>query len=251
MRLKGKVAIISGAASGLGASAAEICAREGCAVLIADIQEDKGREVARKIALQGGTAAFQYLDVTDENAWTSATETALQMFGKLDVVVNNAGLSGVSKNGPLDIPTFDRLLAVNLRGVFLGLRAGIATMKERGGSIINISSIGGIVGTPGTHLAYNTSKGGIRALTKAAAAEFGPLGIRVNSIHPGLMPPMGGVPSGDAARAKLAESKLPRVPLRRFGEVQDVGHAVAFLASDEAAYITGAELYVDGGYLAA
>ena len=247
MRLKDKVAIITGAASGLGLADARLFAVEGAAVILTDVVDDAGQALADELAALGHRAVFVKHDVTDPAQWDEVTRRALSHFGRIDILVNNAGISGSAAPDVTEIDLFDRLIAVNLRGTFLGLRAVVPHMLGAGGSIINISSICSHVGTPGVHVGYHASKGGIRALTKAAAAEFGPQKIRVNSIHPGVMPPMRDRQlSSHAARDKI----IARVPLRRVGVPQDVSNAVLFLASDESAYITGTELSVDGGFLA-
>ncbi|HZU90752.1 MAG TPA: glucose 1-dehydrogenase [Stellaceae bacterium] len=250
MRLDGKAALITGAASGMGASMARIFAREGAKVALADVLEDEGRAVAAEITAANGTAAFHRLDVTDESAWKAVVDAVVAQWGGLDILVNDAGLSGSAAADLLDTAVWDRLMAVNARGVFLGLKFAIPVMQTRGGgAIVNISSISGITGQHGLHIAYNASKGAVRTLTKAAAVQYGRDNIRVNSVHPGLMPPMrsSGRTADPAVRAKMLEM----VPMGRAGRVEEVAHAVLFLASDEASYITGAELYVDGGYLAA
>jgi NAD(P)-dependent dehydrogenase (short-subunit alcohol dehydrogenase family) len=249
MRLDGKVALITGAASGMGASMARIFAREGARVAVADILENEGRAVVAEIAAVQGRAAFHRLDVTDENEWRSVVDAVVEEWGGLDILVNDAGLSGSAVADLLDTAAWDRLMAVNARGVFLGMKFAIPIMQAKGGgAVVNISSISGITGQHGVHPAYNASKGAVRTLTKAAAVQYGHDNIRVNSVHPGLMPPMrsSGRTADPAVRAKMLEM----VPMGRAGRVEEVAHAVLFLASDEASYITGAELYVDGGYLA-
>jgi NAD(P)-dependent dehydrogenase (short-subunit alcohol dehydrogenase family) len=249
MRLEGKVAIVSGAASGMGAATARRFAREGAKVVIADMLEDDGGKVAAEIARANGTAEFMRLDVTSETDWQTVVDTTVQKFGKLDILVNNAGISGSAVSDLLDTDAWDKLMAVNARGVFLGTKHAVQAMKKTGGgSIINLSSISGNTGQTMTHMGYNASKGAVRTLTKSTAVQFGRDGIRANSVHPGLMPPMrtSGATADPAVRAKMLQS----VPLRRAGEVDEVANAILFLASDEASYITGAELYVDGGYLA-
>lgn len=252
MRLKDKVAIVTGAASGLGLADARCLAREGARVVMTDVLQAEGEALASQLAAQGLQVVFVQHDVTDPGQWDEVVRLALARFRRIDVLVNNAGISGSAAPDVTALDLFDRLVAVNLRGTFLGIRAVVPTMRERGGSIINIASVCSDVGTPGVHLGYHASKGGIRSLTKGAAAEFGPQGIRVNSIHPGAMPPMRDRQSGAAAPGSHAarDKVLSRVPLRRAGEAHDVAHAVVFLASDESAYITGAELSVDGGFLA-
>ena len=252
MRLEGKVAIISGAASGMGAATARRFGREGAKVVIADMLEVDGARVAADINAAnspGGQAVFMRLEVTDEANWKRVVDATVQRFGRLDILVNNAGISGSAVSDMLDTEAWDNLLAVNGRGVFLGTKYAVLAMKQSGGgSIVNLSSISGVTGQTMTHMGYNASKGAVRTLTKSTAVQFGRDGIRANSVHPGLMPPMrtSGATADPAVRAKM----LQGVPLRRAGEVEEVANAILFLASDEASYITGAELYVDGGYLA-
>ncbi len=253
MRLVGKVAIISGAASGMGAATARRFGREGAKVVVADLLEDEGRKVAADINganTPGGEALFLRLDVANEEHWKNVVDATVQRFGKLDILVNNAGISGSAVSDMLDTDAWDNLMKVNARGVFLGTKYAVLAMKQSGGgSIVNLSSISGNAGQTMTHMGYNASKGAVRTLTKSTAVQFGRDGIRANSVHPGLMPPMrtSGATADPAVRAKM----LQTVPLRRAGEVDEVANAILFLASDEASYITGAELYVDGGYLAA
>ena len=250
MRLDGKVAIVSGAASGMGAATARRFAKEGAKVVIADMLDEDGRKVAADITRANGTAEFMRLDVTDEADWKAVVDATVQKFGKLDILVNNAGISGSAVSDLLDTDAWDRLMAVNARGVFLGTKHAVLAMKQvGGGSIINLSSISGNAGQTMTHMGYNASKGAVRTLTKSTAVQYGRDNIRANSVHPGLMPPMrtSGATADPEVRAKMLQS----VPLRRAGEVDEVANAILFLASDEASYITGAELYVDGGYLAA
>jgi NAD(P)-dependent dehydrogenase (short-subunit alcohol dehydrogenase family) len=249
MRLAGKVAIITGAASGMGAATACRFAREGAKVVVADVLEDEGRQVVESIRAAGGEATFLRLDVTDEANWKSLVDTTVANFGKLNVAVNNAGISGSKVNDTMETEAWHRLIEVNATGVFLGMKFEIPAMqKVGGGSIVNLSSISGNAGQHRIHFGYNASKGAVRIMTKSAAVQFGRDNIRVNTIHPGLMPPMrtSGATADPAVRAKMLE----RVPLGRAGEVDEVANAALFLASDEASYITGAELHVDGGYLA-
>ncbi|PYM80779.1 MAG: cyclopentanol dehydrogenase, partial [Candidatus Rokuibacteriota bacterium] len=191
MRLAGKVALVSGAASGMGQSEATIFAREGAKVVVADILEMEGKQVADKIAAGGGQARFVKLDVTSEAEWDAAVKAAVGAFGKLDVLVNNAGISGTYDTDMLSSAAWDKVMAVNAKGVFLGMKAAIPLMKKAGGgAIVNISSISGFVGQDGVHMAYNASKGAVRIMTKTAAVQLAGDGIRVNSVHPGFMPPM-------------------------------------------------------------
>jgi len=249
MRLEDKVALITGAASGMGASMARIFAREGAKVVVADVLEEDGRQVVADITQANGAAIFRRLDVTNEAEWRTTVDATLAEFRRLDILVNDAGLSGSAVEDLFDTAAWDRLMAVNARGVFLGMKFAIPVMKAAGGgSIVNISSISGITGQRGIHVGYNASKGAVRTLTKAAAVQHGPDNIRVNSVHPGLMPPMRS--SGRTADPEVRAQMLRQVPMGRAGRVEEVANAVLFLASDEASYITGAELWVDGGSLA-
>ena len=237
MRLAGKVAIISGAASGMGTGPS--------AVAIGDFNGDGNPD----IVTANGAAVFMKLDVTNEADWKRVVDDTVARYGKLDILVNNAGISGSAVTDMLDTAAWDQLLAVNGRGVFLGTKHAVLAMKETGGgSIVNLSSISGNAGQTMTHMGYNASKGAVRTLTKSTAVQFGADGIRANSVHPGLMPPMR--TSGATADPDVRAKMLKGVPLRRAGEVDEVANAILFLASDEASYITGAELWVDGGYLA-
>jgi NAD(P)-dependent dehydrogenase (short-subunit alcohol dehydrogenase family) len=249
MRLDGKVALITGGASGMGASMARVFAGEGARVSVADMLEEEGKKLVDEITRANGAAIFQKLDVTSEAEWQAAIAATLAAFGKLDILVNDAGISGSAVDDLFDTAAWQRLMAVNATGVFLGMKFAIPEMqKAGGGAIVNISSISGVTGQRGIHVGYNASKGAVRTLTKAAAVQHGRDNIRVNSVHPGLMPPMrtSGRTADPAVRAKMLEG----VPLHRAGRVEEVANAVLFLASDEASYITGTELYVDGGFLA-
>jgi len=249
MRLDGKVALITGGASGMGASMARIFAGEGAKVAVADMLDAEGRRIVDEITRANGAAIFHKLDVTSEAGWQAAIAATVSAFGKLDILVNDAGISGSAVEDLFDTAAWERLMAVNATGTFLGMKFAIPQMKKAGGgAIVNISSISGVTGQRGIHVGYNASKGAIRTLTKAAAVQHGRDNIRVNSVHPGLMPPMrtSGRTADPAVRAKMLEG----VPLRRAGRVEEVANAVLFLASDEASYITGTELYVDGGFLA-
>jgi 3(or 17)beta-hydroxysteroid dehydrogenase len=249
MRLDNKVALITGAASGMGASMARIFAAEGAKVVVADVLEEEGRKVVDDIIRSNSAAMFQRLDVSSEGEWKAAVDATCAAYGRLDVLVNDAGLSGSAVEDLFDTAAWDRLMSVNARGVFLGMKFAIPVMKAQGGgSIVNISSISGVTGQHGVHVGYNAAKGAVRTLTKAAAVQHGADNIRVNSVHPGLMPPMRS--SGRTADPEVRARMLRQVPMGRAGLVEEVAYAALFLASDEASYITGAELWVDGGYLA-
>jgi NAD(P)-dependent dehydrogenase (short-subunit alcohol dehydrogenase family) len=246
MRLKGKVAIVTGGASGMGRSEATIFAREGARVMVADVLDKEGQEVAKSI---GEAARFVKLDVTNEAEWQAAVAAAEHEFGKLDILVNNAGISGTYTSDLTSTEAWDRVMDINAKGVFLGMKHAIPAMKRAGGgAIVNISSISGFAGQLGVHMAYNASKGAVRIMTKTAAVQWARDNIRVNSVHPGFMPPMR--TSVGSAKPEWREKVLATVPMRREGKVEEVAHAVLFLASDEASYITGTELVVDGGFLA-
>jgi 3(or 17)beta-hydroxysteroid dehydrogenase len=249
MRLAGKVALISGAASGMGRSEATIFAAEGAKVVAGDVLEPEGRDVVDAIGKAGGQARFVKLDVTSEKSWQDAVAAAVDAYGKLDILVNNAGISGTFDPDTLSVAAWDRLMEVNAKGVFLGMKYAVAAMeKAGGGAIVNISSISGFAGQDRVHMAYNASKGAVRIMTKSAAVQFGKSGIRVNSVHPGIMPPMR--TSKASADPVWRARSVGHIPLKREGRVEEVAYAVLFLASDEASYITGTELVVDGGYLA-
>ena len=250
MRLQGKVALISGGARGMGSTEALMFAREGARVVMGDISDDEGQKLEAEINETGGEALFLHLDVTSEDQWKKAISATVIRFGKLDVLVNNAGLSGTFDPDKMSTDAWDKLMDINAKGVFLGLKYAIPEMQKIGsGSIVNISSISGIVGQDFVHMGYNASKGAVRILTKSAAVQYAKDGIRVNSVHPGLMPPM--KTSKASADPGVRQTMIEKIPMGRDGRREEVGYAVLFLASDEASYITGAELVVDGGFTAA
>jgi NAD(P)-dependent dehydrogenase (short-subunit alcohol dehydrogenase family) len=249
MRLQGKVAVISGAAHGMGEVEAKLFAAEGAKVVIADILENEAQQVVAAITRTGGEALFVRLDVTKEEDWQEVVSTTVARLGKLDILVNNAGISGTYTSDLMSTEAWDHIMAINARGVFLGMKYAIPAMqKAGGGSIVNISSISGVVGQDYTHMAYNASKGAVRIMTKSAAVQYAKDGIRVNSVHPGVMPAMR--TSRGSAMPETRQRMLAQVPMGREGRREEVGYAVLFLASDEASYITGTELVVDGGFLA-
>ena len=249
-RLDGKVALISGGARGMGATEARLFAREGAAVVIGDILDEDGEATAASIAADGGRCRYVHLDVTQEAEWQAAVVEAVSQFGSLDVLVNNAGIGSSSfqiHEEPIEL--WDRTMDVNLKGVFLGTRTAIPAMLDAGGgSIINISSQLGIVGVPYNGSAYQTSKGGVRIFTKAAALQYADRGIRVNSVHPGpIVTEMTRAGRNDPDR--LA-TMMSRIPMGRYGEPEEVANAVLYLASDESSFVTGSEVVVDGGWTA-
>jgi NAD(P)-dependent dehydrogenase (short-subunit alcohol dehydrogenase family) len=185
--------------------------------------------------------------VTQEAEWQTVVQTTVARFGKLDILVNNAGVSSTMVADPLDTEGWRRIMEINATGVFLGTKSAIPIMQRaRGGSIVNISSIMGFVGGEGGHPAYHASKGAVRIFTKAMAVQYGPEGIRVNSVHPGFMPPM----RTSHPDASMREEQVRQTPLRRIGSPIEVAYGVLFLASDEASFITGTELVIDGGFIA-
>ena len=248
MRLKNKVAIVTGAAHGMGESEAMLFAREGASVIVADVDPD-GQKVAANITGAGGRAQFVRLDVANEAEWEAAIKATVAAYGRLDILVNNAGISGTHDPDTHSTAAWDRLMSINAKGVFLGMKHAVPVMRQGGGgSIVNISSISGFVGQDKIHMGYNASKGAGRIMTKTAAVQYGRDGIRVNSVHPGFLPPMR--TSKASADPAWRKPLIDAVPLRREGRVEEVAYAVLFLASDEASYITGTELVVDGGFLA-
>ena len=246
MRLKDKVAIVTGAAHGMGEAEARLFAKEGARVVIADILGDQAEAVAADICAGGGDAIAATIDVTSEPQWMALIAQTAAHYGRLDILVNNAGISGSSVGDPDGLEGWERVIAVNQTSVFLGTKLAAAQMaKTGGGSIVNISSIMGFIGGPSGHPAYSASKGAVRIYTKSAAVRYGPLGIRVNSVHPGYMPPM-----LNATNANERADKIALTPLGRLGKPIEVAYGVLFLASDEASFVTGTELVIDGGYIA-
>ena len=246
MRLSGKVAIISGAASGMGAATARMFAREGAKVVIADLLEHEGKKLADEI---GATARFETLDVTKEDNWAAVVAATVRHFGRLDVLVNNAGISGSAEQDLYSTDAWHRIMAVNATGVFFGIKHAVPAMiSSGGGSIVNLSSIAGIIGSDGIHMAYNASKAAVRLMTKSTAVQHARDNIRAKSVHPGVMPAMR--TSGRTADPAVRTDRMRVIPMRRAGEVDEVAYAILFLASDEASYITGSEIHVDGGAIA-
>jgi NAD(P)-dependent dehydrogenase (short-subunit alcohol dehydrogenase family) len=246
MRLKDKVAIVTGGAHGMGEAEARLVATEGAKVVVADVLADQADAVAADIRAGGGEAIAVGIDVTSEADWLALIERTVATFGRLDILVNNAGISGSSVGDPDGLDGWNRIIAVNQTSVFLGTKLAAEQMaRTGGGSIVNISSIMGFVGGESGHPAYGASKGAVRIYTKAAAVRYGPRGIRVNSVHPGYMPPM-----LNATNQNLRAEKIALTPLRRLGEPIEVAYGVLFLASDEASFVTGTELVIDGGFIA-
>ena len=249
MRLKGKVALISGGARGMGAVEARLFASEGASVVIGDILEDEGRQVEADITSSGGNARFIRLDVTREDDWQAAVDLAVADFGKLNVLVNNAGIGGTHFLGDMSKKAWDAIMDVNSTGVYLGTVAAIPAMKNAGGgSIINISSQLGIVGADTGHPAYQASKGSVRIFTKSIAIHHAKDNIRCNSVHPGpIRTPM---TANMNDNEEFGKYMLSKIPMGRVGEPEEVAYGVIYLASDESSYVTGSELVIDGGWVA-
>jgi 3alpha(or 20beta)-hydroxysteroid dehydrogenase len=249
-RLDGKVALVSGAARGMGQAEARLFAAEGAKVAVCDIVDDEGKAVAEEI---GAAAIYQHLDVTREEDWSTATAATLAAFGRIDVLVNNAGIGEMVPFAEMSLEDYRRVTEVNQTGVFLGMKAAIEPMTEAGGgSIINISSIDGLVAANFV-LHYIASKWAVRGMTKAAAMELAPRGIRVNSVHPGFIRTMIGNPEGvprPEGDTLLDDFTKKWTPMGRTGEPEDIAKLVLFLASDDSAYSTGSEFVADGGMIA-
>ncbi|MCI0782366.1 MAG: glucose 1-dehydrogenase [Chloroflexi bacterium] len=248
MRLEGKVALISGGARGMGAAEARLFASEGAKVVIGDLLEDEGRQTEAQINEAGGECLFIRLDVTSESDWQDVVATTVARFGKLDILVNNAGIFRTERVEDTSEQSWDQVMDVNAKGVFLGTKAAIPEMRKvGGGSIVNISSIAGLVGSPYSS-AYNASKGAVRLLTKSTAIQYAREGIRANSVHPGVIETemTREVVNDEAFR----QFRLVTNPIPRLGQPEDVAYGVLFLASDEASFMTGSELVIDGGWTA-
>ena len=252
-RVEGKVALITGGASGLGAESGRRLAREGAAIVLTDMDAEGGQAVADEIVTAGGQALFLSQNVTDQDRWPMVVAAALDRFGRLDILVNSAGIA--NGGGPLLEVSFDdwrHMISVNLDGTFLGMKAVAPTMVEAGrGSIINLSSILGKVGAAGAP-AYCASKGGVLMLTKSTALELAPLGVRVNSVHPGFIEtPMVATVFHNAENGnEMRDGIIARHAMGRLGVAREIADGIVFLASDESSFMTGAELVIDGGYTA-
>ncbi len=247
-RLKGKVALISGGARGQGAAEARLFAAEGAKVVIGDVLDEMCKKTADDISAKvgGKNVVALHLDVTRAADWRTAVDTCERQFGGLDVLVNNAGIANVKGIEETSEEEWDSIVNINQKGVWLGMKAAVPAMRRRGGgSIINISSIYGIIGSPGS-AAYHGTKGAVRLLTKAAAVQYAPEKIRVNSVHPGVIL----TPMVDVVPREELQPLINMAPMKRGAQPEEVGWCVVFLASDEASFVTGAELVVDGGYTA-
>ncbi len=247
-RLGGRVALVTGGASGIGRASALRLASEGAAVLVTDVQDGPGELVVKEIVAAGGRAAYIHHDVASESEWETAIARALSEFGRLDVLVNNAGMGDLAAIEDTTLADWERTIAVDQTGVFLGMKAAGQALTESGhGSIVNISSIFGTSGGFGTSPAYHSAKGAIRTLTKNVALHWAAQGIRVNSVHPGFIdtPMLEQVKGTD-----FEQVMIQLTPMGRLGTPEEIAAGVAYLASDDAAFVTGLELYIDGGYIA-
>ena len=249
MRLENKVALISGGARGQGSVEAKLFAREGAKVVFGDVLDQEGRKVEAEIVESGGEATYVHLDVTSESEWVAAVDETVNRYGRLDVLVNNAGITIRKSIEDTTEEDWDRIMNINAKGVFLGTKHAIPAMRKAGGgSIINISSTAGIVGGQFTGSSYAATKGAVRLLTKSTAIQYAKEGIRCNSVHPGLLEtPMTQDLLADPATRKM---RAQRIPLGRIGTSEDVAYGVLFLASDESSFMTGSELVIDGGQTA-
>ncbi len=245
-RLEGKVALITGSARGQGEAEARRFVAEGAKVAITDLRDVQGEQLAAEL---GPDTFYQQLDVTREDDWDAAVGATVERFGKLDILVNNAGIGAFGTLEGLDLNTHHEMIDINLHGVYLGMRAAKAALVATGnGAIVNISSIDGIVGVLGM-TSYSGSKFAVTGMTRSAAIELGPLGVRVNSIHPGVINSPMVQEAPPETRARL-DRLMDMQPIKRMGEPEEIASLALFLASDEASYITGAQFVIDGGHLA-
>jgi NAD(P)-dependent dehydrogenase (short-subunit alcohol dehydrogenase family) len=246
--LRGKVAIVTGAAHGIGSATVRSLAREGATVVATDVLDDEGEVLAREICAEGGNVQYAHLDVTDEGQWQALADRTAHDFGRIDVLVNNAGIGSMADVESETANGWERTIAINQKGVWLGMKAVIPKIREAGGgSVVNDSSIFGAVGGFGASVAYHASKGAVRLMTKNAAIRYAQEGVRVNSLHPGFIdtPLIAGL-KGTPTETAIIDS----TPMGRLGRPEEVGDVIAFLASDAASYMTGSEIYVDGGWTA-
>ncbi len=254
-RLEGRVALVTGAASGIGRETAERFSAEGASVMLTDVNDAAGAEMAERLGKNGGRAGYVRLDVVSEDDWGAATRQTVHQFGGIDILVNNAGIPGDRE--PIEttsLESWERSIAILQTGVFLGMKwAAPALLESSHASIINVSSIYGASGGVGGSPAYHAAKGAVRVLTKTAALHWAERGIRVNSVHPGFIDtPLLGPASArtQADRAQIFDTILDSTPMRRLGRPEEVAAGIAYLASDDSTFVTGSELYIDGGYMA-
>ena len=249
MRLEGKVALITGGARGQGAAEARLFAKEGAKVVMADILDEEGEKLEAELSELGAECFYAHLDVSDSENWEKAVETVVARFGKIDILVNNAGIAVWGTNDDTTEEIWDTVMDVNAKGVFLGTKHVIPEMKKSGGgSIINISSISGLVGQPTIQPVYNASKGAVRIFTKSTAVQYGRYGIRANSIHPGAIDTdmISHRIQGEESKNRIKNT----VPLQRVAKPIEIAYGALFLASEESSYMTGSEMVIDGGVTA-
>lgn len=247
--LTGMVAIVTGAARGIGAATAEALAEEGAFVVLTDVLDAEGEVEARKIAATGGCARYLHLDVSSEAEWQRVVETTVREQGGVDALVNNAGIGTMPDVEQETLDGWNKTIAINETGVWLGMKHAVPAMRARGGgSIVNVSSIFGATGGFGGSIAYHASKGAVRLMTKNAALRYAKEGVRVNSIHPGFID----TPMVEQVKGTPIEDMIKdKTPMGRLGTPKEIGDVIAFLCSPEASYMTGSEVYVDGGWTAA
>ncbi|MDM9628984.1 glucose 1-dehydrogenase [Rhizobium sp. S152] len=243
-RLDGKVAIVTGAARGIGEGIADLFASEGAKVVITDILEAQGEEVASRLQARGDRAIFQKLDVSDERSWQAVVGATVSNFGKLTTIVNNAARFSATGLTDTTVDDWNKVIAVNLTGTYLGMKTAMPELLRSGnGSVVNICSLYGLIATTG-YTAYHASKGGVRMLSKAAALEYAKKGVRINSVYPGDTE----TPAMDNLTEEENAKVLSLVPMGVAGKPLDMAYGALYLASDEASYVTGAELVIDGGW---
>ncbi len=255
LRLAGSAAIVTGGARGIGAATVERLVGEGASVLVADVLDGEGEALATKLRMGlDARVVFEHLDVADERQWQRVVDRAVGTFGKLTTLVNNAGIARMEDVESETLEGYQRVVAVNQTGMWLGMKTAIPRMRDAGGgSVVNVSSICGAGGTSGAAIAYHASKGAVRLMTKNAAIHYAKERVRVNSVHPGFIetPMIAPFVAGDSKEAHEMREYIERcTPMGRMGKPEEIAAAIAFLASDDSSYVTGSELYVDGGWTA-
>ena len=246
--LTGRAALVTGGARGIGAATCSTLAASGARVVITDILDEEGEALAKAIRDSGCVATYMHLDVTDEAAWQTVIERTVSQFGALHILVNNAGIGSMADVESETREGYERTIAVNQTGVWLGMKHAVPAMREAGGgSVVNVSSIFGAVGGFGHSIAYHASKGAVRLMTKNAALRLAKEGIRINSIHPGFVD----TPLVEVAKGtEMEKAILAYTPMGRWGQPDEIASVIAFMASDAASFMTGAEVYADGGWTA-
>lgn len=243
-RLAGKIALVTGGASGIGAAHARVFAANGAKVVVCDIQDTMGKEVVSGINANGGTAIYKHLDVTDGDSWAKAVKATKKEFGGLSTLINNAGIANLKGVEEEDLEGFNRVVAVCQTGVWLGMKTAMPLLKKaQGAAVVNISSLYGIIGTP-SMISYHGAKGAVRIMTKSAALEYAQQGVRVNSVHPGIID----TPLARTVPQEYMDNLVAVTPMGRVGRPEDIAYASLYLCSDEAAFVTGTEVVVDGGW---